>query len=224
MHSHLIPGIDDGAKTMEDSVLLIRRLVDMGYRKIITTPHIMQEFFPNTPIVIRKGLEKVKAALQAEGIQVELEAAAEYFVDESFEALLQAEEEILHFSNKHVLIESSLLAPSNNIFDAIFQLKTKGYQPILAHPERYVYYADQWEVFERIHEMGCKMQVNLLSLAGHYGPAQKKLGVKLLKSGWIEFLGTDLHREGHLKKLNALWKDRTIRKLIQDQAFSNREL
>ncbi|MEO1626867.1 MAG: CpsB/CapC family capsule biosynthesis tyrosine phosphatase, partial [Bacteroidota bacterium] len=88
MHSHLIPGIDDGAKTMEDSVLLIRRLVDMGYRKIITTPHIMQEFFPNTPIVIRKGLEKVKAALQAEGIQVELEAAAEYFVDESFEALL----------------------------------------------------------------------------------------------------------------------------------------
>ena len=223
MHSHLIPGIDDGAKTVEESVALIKQLVELGYSKIITTPHIMQEYYPNTPAIIQEGLERLRAALKAEGVEVEIEAAAEYYADDYFEQLINSGN-LLSFADQHILIEFSTLAAPNNALEVIFQLKTKGYKVILAHPERYTYYADRWEWFEKIHSLECKLQVNLLSLAGHYGPQQKKLGIKLLKNGLVDLLGTDLHHQHHLNKIKGLLKDRSIQKLIRQKAFYNSKL
>lgn len=223
MHSHLIPGIDDGAKTPEEAIRLIQRLVDMGFQKVITTPHIMSEHYQNSPAIIRAGLTNLKYELSKTEIKIEIEAAAEYFVDDFFVELLERDGELLTFSGKHILIETSTFSEPRNLFDSIFKLKTRGYQPILAHPERYLYYGKQFEQFERMKSLGCELQVNLLSLAGHYGPEQKKMGLKLLKAGMVDYLGTDLHRADHAKRLE-MDMDRKTMKLLKGMTFKNADL
>jgi len=222
MHSHLIAGIDDGSKSIQDSITMILQLEKLGYRKIITTPHIMGEYYPNTPTIIQDGLKKIKNALIKENISIEIEAAAEYYLDDYFEKLLAEKKELLTFSNNHILVEFSMLQAPANGFDLIFQLQTKGYQPILAHPERYLYFEKSFENFEKIKSLGCEMQVNLLSLGGYYGKAQKKLGIKLLRSGMIDYLGTDLHRESQVKAFSHL--DKEVIKLLTKGDFKNKDL
>ena len=223
-HSHLIPEIDDGSKSVEDSVNMIRGLKALGFSKIITTPHIIGDYYPNTPEIIRAGLKKVIAGLKMAKIDITLEVAAEYFLDDYFENILKTNVELLSFGKKYLLVEFSTFTPPNNGLDLIFQLKTRGYQPILAHPERYIYYANQFDQLEKIKNAGCLFQVNLLSLAKHYGDAQKKLGIRLLKSGMVDFLATDCHRMGHLDQIKKVFKDRTVRKLIEQTTFRNSEL
>lgn len=223
-HSHLIPGIDDGSKSVEDSVNMIRGLQEIGFSKIITTPHILGDHYPNTPEIIRAGLEKVKKGLEAAKIDLSIEVAAEYFLDDYFENLLKTDVELLSFGKQYILVEFSTFTPPNNAFDLIFQLKTRGYRPILAHPERYIYYTKQFDQLEKLKNAGCLFQVNLLSLTKHYGDAQKKLGIRLLKAGMVDFLASDLHRMGHLKQLEKVFKDRTVRKLLERTTFRNKEL
>jgi tyrosine-protein phosphatase YwqE len=223
MHSHLIPGIDDGSATIEDSINMIRRLIALGYEKIITTPHIMGEYYPNTPKIIRAGLFDLKNALSEASINIKVEAAAEYYVDDYFETLLNENTELLSFSGNHLLIEFSTLYEPANALDVIFQLKGRGFQPILAHPERYIYLANQFEQFEKIKSLGCSLQVNLLSLAGYYGREQKRLGIKLLSAGMVDYLGTDLHRESQVEKL-ITFSDRKISKLLRKYKFKNIDL
>lgn len=223
MHSHLLPNIDDGSKSMEDSISMIKGLVNLGFEKIITTPHIMGDYYPNTPEIIRSKVAALNQALKEEGIHLKIEAAAEYFLDEYFEELLENDVELLTFSDNYILVEFSTFAMPANAFNLIFELHTKGYKVILAHPERYVYLANQFEKFEQLKSQGCFFQANLLSLAGHYGSEQKKLGIKMLKAGMIDYLGTDLHRQGHLPKLGMI--DKKIQKTyFKESVFKNREL
>ncbi len=223
-HSHLIPGIDDGAKTVADSIAMIKGLSDLGYTRIITTPHIIGDYYPNTPEIIRAGLKKVKDGLRTAGIDIPVEAAAEYFLDDYFEKIMDSDTELLSFGNQYILVEFSTFAAPQNGRDLIFRLKTRGYQPILAHPERYLYFMDQFDQFEKLKTAGCLFQVNLLSLAGHYGDGQKKLGIKLLKAGMVDFLATDLHRMGHLNKIQKVFSDRTVRQLLEKTTFMNKDL
>ena len=139
MHSHLIAGIDDGAKTVEDAIEMIKALKKMGFKKIISTPHIFGDYYPNTPENIRSGLITLKAALTDAGVDIELEVAAEYYVDDYFENLLETNVELLSFSDQKILIEFSTFSEPVNIHNTLFTLNTKGYHPILAHPERYLY-------------------------------------------------------------------------------------
>ena len=222
MHSHLIPGIDDGAKNIEASISLIRELSNLGFQKIITTPHIMSEYYPNTPKIIQAGLSNLKTALSKTDIKIEITAAAEYYIDDHFEKLIQSNASLMSFSDNFILIEFSTLSPPANALDIIFQLKTRGYQPILAHPERYVYYANQFEKFEKIKSLGCNFQVNLMSLTGYYGSQQKKLAIQLLKAEMVDYLGTDLHRASQLKELNNL--DKGILRLLKKMKFKNIDL
>ncbi len=224
MHSHLIPGIDDGAKSVEDAIEMIRALVGLGYKKIITTPHIMTEYYPNTPAIISSGLVKLKRGLEKENIDVEIEAAAEYYLDDSFENLLANDKQLLVISEKYVLVEFSTIARPANVYETIFQLKTKGYQPILAHPERYLYYQEEKDAFEKFRKMGCLFQVNLLSLAGYYGRAQKKLSLKFLETGWVDFLGTDLHRISQVEQLQSVLQDKKMLKYFDRLKFKNIEI
>ena len=197
MHSHLIPGIDDGAPTMDHSIAMLNKFAQLGYRKVITTPHILGEVHPNTPEIILSGLEEVRKELKALHIPIELEAAAEYYCDESLLPKIKAKN-ILTFGANYVLMEFSMLSPSQYEAQAFFDLQVAGYVPVLAHFERYPYYHGNFEKVEELRARNIKIQVNLGSLTGHYGPGVKKMAEELIKKGLVDFLGSDCHRMEHL--------------------------
>jgi protein-tyrosine phosphatase len=205
IHSHLIPNIDDGCTKIESSINCIRQLKEMGFNKIVTTPHIMGGVYPNTPEIINAGLEKLRQALTEAKIDVVIEAAAEYKVDELFEEYL-ANDNLLTFGDNYVLIELSFVAPPVNLEEVIFTMRTKGYKPILAHPERYRYWNDKFHKFEYLKSLGCFLQLNLMSLVGQYGMPSKTIAHKLLNSNLVDFLGTDLHRFDDIGTLLKLLK------------------
>ena len=197
MHSHLIPGIDDGAPTMDHSIAMLNKFAQLGYRKVVTTPHILGEVHPNTPEIILKGLAEVQKELKALNIPIEIEAAAEYYCDESLLPKIKAKN-ILSFGQNYVLMEFGMLSPSQYEGQALFDLQVAGYVPILAHFERYPYYHGNFEKVEELRARNIKIQVNLGSLTGHYGPGVKKMAEELIKKGLVDFLGSDCHRMEHL--------------------------
>ncbi len=201
MHSHLIPGIDDGAPDEETSLHLITGLMDLGYKKIITTPHVNGDVFRNTPAIIGEGQTAVLRALQQNGIAVEFRAAAEYLIDDQFEKTLTSGGSFLTLKDNLILVELSFVVPALNLKDMLFQLQLNGYQPILAHPERYLYFAGNKGWYDQLRDSGCYFQLNLLSFAGHYGREARDLALYLVKKGYVEYLGTDLHHPRHLELL-----------------------
>ena len=216
MHSHLIPGIDDGSDSPETSVKLVQHLYDLGFRKLITTPHVMIDHYPNTTDSITKGFAVLKAAVEAAQIPVELGFAAEYYMDEVFEKKLGVEP-LLTISDNKILVEMSFMAAPRNLQQIIFKIRTQGYKPVLAHPERYVFWANDFEQFENLKELGCDFQLNLLSILGYYGKASRDLGLKFLDAGMINLVGTDLHHERHAKALQDLSKDNKLMKILANQ-------
>lgn len=220
MHSHLIPGIDDGAQNLEESVHLIKGLKAMGYEKIITTPHIYQEYYPNTSGIILNGLEKLKKHLKELEIDIEIEAAAEYFMDEHFEELLQ-KDDLLTFGDCHILVEMSFYYEPPKVFDYIFQLCSKGYRPILAHPERYLYYSNNFTQYNEFKERGCLLQMNILSLTGYYGKPVQQNALRLIKEDLVDLIGTDLHKDRQLKGIQDALTNSKLIKLLESKQFLN---
>lgn len=219
MHSHLVPGIDDGAQDPEQSLRYIDAMRSLGWKGIITTPHIFSDLYPNNRSTIQTPFEQLKQQLDPSFL---LNFAAEYMIDSAFETFLNTDQ-ILTFGDNYVLIEMSYLGESRNIRDMIFQLKIKGYQPVLAHPERYLFYQKNYKVFEEFKDMGCLLQLNILSLSGYYGPLVKKIGLQLLSDRLYDFAGTDLHHDRHL---NALVQMRTskVMKDLSVYPFHNAKL
>lgn len=221
MHSHLIPGIDDGSPDMNTSISFLENLLELGYEKVITTPHIMMDLYPNNNRIISEGLENLKVELKKRDIKIKIEAAAEYFFDSHFEKLIN-DNDILSFGNKkYVLFEMSFIAPSQNFEEAIFKLLTQGYTPILAHPERYNYWHENKKIFPYIRELGCLMQINIPSLLGYYGKPIKNLAFSLVKGGYIDFLGTDMHHDRHLKLFFEGKLDAELNKILLKYPFKN---
>lgn len=206
MHSHLLPGIDDGLKEPGQTVSFIQQLTVLGYKKLICTPHILTDLYPNSRETILPKLDLVRSELAKAGQSIEIDAAAEYMIDHSFAELLakSKKQDLLTINNQYILVEMSYLAPSPNFEQVIFDLRMLGLTPILAHPERYSYYHKTFESYERFVELGCKLQVNLLSLSGAYGPYVKKIAEKLFKKQMVDYLGTDMHHERHLQMLQEL--------------------
>ncbi|MCU0451238.1 MAG: capsular biosynthesis protein [Bernardetiaceae bacterium] len=202
MHSHLLPGIDDGAQTLEQSLGLVRQMIAEGYQKLVMTPHVMGDFYQNTPEVILGKLAELRAAVASQGLDVELAAAAEYYLDESFMARLARQEKLLTFGDRFLLFETSFLNASPFIDQVVFQLQSQGYRPVLAHPERYVYLYENPKKLYELHERGVHLQVNLNSLTGYYSKPAKTLAEKLIKDKVIDFLGSDCHGERHLAGLS----------------------
>ena len=223
MHSHLIPGIDDGARTLGDSLALIRKMHELGYEKLITTPHIQNEFYKNTPEIILSGLEKVREALNAENIPVEIEAAAEYLLDDGFEE--KAEKGILlTFGDKYVLVELSYFSPNPDLKSLIFNLQIDGYKVILAHPERYSYWFNDFGKFEDLKTRGVFFQLNLVSLGGHYPDPVKKYAEKFIEKGMIDFVGTDMHNPNYMVSLEKCLKEKSFSKLLKSGKLLNATL
>jgi len=214
MHSHLIPGIDDGAKTIEDSIALIKELHSLGFKKLITTPHIMSDYFRNTPENILAGLEKVRAAVEEEGIPIQIEAAAEYYIDDGFVRKLEAEK-LLTFGDNHLLFEISYINCPDNIDEIIFRMMVLGYKPVMAHPERYPFWYSNFDKYQKFHDQGVLLQVNTNSLSGYYGYEAKKLSEKLVENNLVDLLGTDCHHLKHIEGLKRGLKERTLKKLLE---------
>ncbi len=199
MHSHILPGLDDGVATPEAGVALVRELYRVGYRKLIGTPHIMGDFYKNTPAGIRAALTILKEALVAAEVPMEVDCAAEYYLDEWFLPRLQRQDEILSFggSARYVLLETSYINESRLLNEAIFSLCAAGYQPVIAHPERYKYLHSKPDEAARWRGNGALLQVNLNSLAGYYGPAERQVAEYLIDKRLVDFAGTDAHGLKH---------------------------
>jgi tyrosine-protein phosphatase YwqE len=219
MHAHLLPGIDDGPKTMAESLQLIRNLANLGYTKLIATPHVYKAYYPNTTATILETLNAVRQAMQEDDLHIPLEAAAEYFLDEHFETLLETGD-LLPLPGRFLLFEMSFFAPYPGVDDVVYKLRLNDYKPVLAHPERYNYYLGRgFDALETLWQHGCRLQLNLLSLDGAYGPVVKKQAFKLLDAGMVDFLGTDAH---HMKHVEALRKMRV--KGLEKVEFLNKSL
>jgi tyrosine-protein phosphatase YwqE len=224
MHSHLLPGIDDGADSMETTLSLIQGMRNLGYKKLITTPHVLWDMYKNTHEIILDKLAQVREAVKGAGIDVEINAAAEYFLDEHVEDLLRNKEPLLTVSGKMVLTEFSMAFPSLNIKEILFEMQMQGYQPIIAHPERYVYLEQNKEFYTELRDTGCYFQLNLLSLGGHYGRSVVELAQYLLKNGYYNLIGTDLHHSGHLEGLQRFDMPVALKKLIDEGKILNSQL
>jgi len=201
IHSHLIPGIDDGSKSMDQTIAMMAKFESLGYSRLITTPHIMGDFYRNTPEIILGGLKEVQKTATKLGLKIQIDAAAEYYFDESLMNRLLAKEELLTFGDKKVLFEFSMLSKPDQVDKLLFEFLTQGYTPVLAHFERYTYYFGSAEMASEWRGKGVEIQMNLNSLTGHYGPEVKKQAELLIDSKLVDYAVSDCHRIEHLMLL-----------------------
>ncbi len=207
IHSHFVPGIDDGAKTIADSLVLLKAMEEMGYKKIVTTPHVMIDFYPNTSQKILEGLKKIQDAAVENNIKLDIHAAAEYYIDEYFVELLQ-KEPLLTIQKNEVLVEFSMLYEPPMLKNTLFNMQTLGYKPIIAHPERYVFFHNSMERYRELKDRGCLLQLNLLSISGYYGRNIMNVALSLLEKGLYDYCGSDMHHEKHAAALKNMLQTR----------------
>ena len=210
MHSHVLPGLDDGSPDVETSVRLIRGMSELGIKKLIATPHIISDLYRNNPQKINAALALVRNALAENNIPVQISAAAEYMMDSYFLELLAAPESLMTIQDKVILTEFSYAAKPNEPEKFSFAIQTAGYSPILAHPERYAYYHGNYTIYHRLVDLGFMLQLNALSLTGYYGKGAVKAAEYMIKHGLISYVGTDLHHERHL----AIFQDNRTREIF----------
>ncbi|MBL7962980.1 MAG: histidinol phosphatase [Flavobacteriales bacterium] len=213
VHSHFIPGIDDGAQNMEQSMELLRSMDELGYRKVITTPHVMSDGYRNTREDILGGLEKLRAEVARTGLAIEVDAAAEYYLDHELEQKVMRRE-VLTFGNDMLLFELPFISEPAILLNVIFQMQTQGYRPVLAHPERYAFWYNDLSKYERLKERGVLFQLNTVALCGAYGVQAKRIAEKLIDNGWYELLGSDCHNMNHVEALRNTLQEPYLHKII----------
>ena len=225
MHNHLIPGIDDGATDLESSMVMIRAMYNLGYRKFIATPHVQWEMYKNTHEIIENGARLVRDRLAELEMHVEFRGAAEYFLDEHVDELLEKNIPLLTIHKNLVLVEFSFIRQPMDLKEKLFQLQIKGYQPIIAHPERYLYFGAHKATYDELHDMDCIFQLNLLSLCGYYGKKQEELAQYLIKKKYVSLLGSDLHNMRHINILRASSSiTSTVNRLLDEGVLLNPSL
>jgi len=224
IHSHLLPGIDDGSQDMETSLQLIKGMRDLGFKKLITTPHIMWDMYKNTRSIIEEKLEEVKTRLREEGIDVTLEAAAEYFIDDHLAELLKQREPLLTFGNNLVLVEFSMASETFDLKEILFEMQIQGYQPVIAHPERYIYLEKNKNFYNKLKDAGYFFQLNILSLNGYYGNTAMDLAHYLAKNQFYDLVGTDLHHSRHLETLKKHSVFSSLHRLLETGKIQNKNL
>ena len=201
IHNHILPGIDDGAKTVRESVDLVRGFKELGITNLVATPHIMNSYYPNTKETVTASMDVLTNELiENELKDIQIEAAAEHMIDDNFEEILQRGE-VMPIRKNYLLVEMSYLQPSINFDDAIQKVMKKGFFPILAHPERYGYWHTNKANFSKYKKKGVHYQLNLLSLSDYYGPEVQKMALYLLDHGLFDYVASDVHR---LEQLEAL--------------------
>ncbi len=220
MHSHLIPGIDDGAPDMPTVLALLEQMAGLGFKKIITTPHIMADLYKNNEQIIRKGEAEVKKAIEKAGLNIEFKAVAEYLVDEGFAPMVK-EKKLMTFGDNYVLIELPYYSPPPNLSELLFEMQVTGFKVILAHPERYVYWHGQFSKLEELKDREVFFQLNTISLSGYYSLPTKKISERLIDAGMIDFLGSDMHSFQYFKLLEKALYEPALEKLLNSGKLKN---
>jgi len=223
LHSHLIPNIDDGSNSLDMSMKMLKELKNLGFKKVITTPHIHPKY-PNTPQLIMEGLHLIRKELKKYHLELELEAAAEYFVDDYFIDRLDKKDTLLSFGDRYLLVECSFITKPFFFETVILKLKSRGYNPILAHPERYQFLQEDISWLKDINRAGALFQVTLGSLSGYYGKIPRKLGEVLIRNEMVHFLASDLHKPSQLQSLEKGLKLKRVQKLIESGMLLNESL
>lgn len=209
IHSHILPGIDDGAKNIEESINIIYEMKDLGYSKIIATPHTYKGLYENTNQSIKKSYDYLKQKINKEII---INYSSEYLINELLNEKASSNT-ILTLKEKYVLVEMSFAGPPNNIFDIIFNLRLNNYIPVLAHPERYRFWFNDLKYFLKLKKMGCKFQINMFSIIGYYGRDILSFSDFLLKKNIIDFIGSDIHNIQQMKLFEKKLEIKEIKKL-----------
>ena len=223
VHSHFIPGIDDGAQTMDQSMELLTAMAELGYRKVVTTPHNMADGYKNTPEIILGGLERVRDEVRRRGIPVEVDAAAEYYLDHELEQKV-ADRKVLTFGDNYLLFELPFISEPTVMLSVIFQMQTAGYRPVLAHPERYTFWYNDFTKYERLKERGVLFQLNTIALSGAYGLQAKQIAERLIDARYYELLGSDCHSMGHVQAIRNTLARPYLHKLIASGKLLNSTL
>lgn len=223
IHSHLIPGIDDGSPDMATTIELIRKFKEMGINKLVTTPHVMCDYYKNTPEKILAGLDQVRNELEKQHITFDISAAAEYNLDDGLAELIE-KKNILTFGDNYVLFELPFMSEPPNFQEIVFNFQMAGYKPVLAHPERYSYWYEEKEKYEELKAKGILLQLNLLSLIGHYSPQTKKVAENMVDANLIDAVGTDCHRIEHLFMIHDHLNLQHIHKLAENENLLNKKL
>jgi protein-tyrosine phosphatase len=223
LHSHLLPGIDDGVQSIEEALIVIKGFINLGFKKLVTTPHIMYDFYKNDADIITEKLAEVKKALVEASLDIEIEAAAEYYLDENFLALINSDSKLLSFGDNYLLFELSFMTKPLTIKEAVFSMQTKGYKPVLAHAERYLYYHDSIKDLQELSNNGVLLQLNLLSLLGYYSKSVKKMANKLIEKEMISFIGSDCHNATQLMSIGEVLNSAAMNPL-QEQKLLNKYL
>ena len=221
IHSHFIPGIDDGSPDMETTISLIKEMQQLGFKKLITSPHVMSDFYQNTSETILSGLNEVRSELKVQAIPVEIDAAAEYYIDFEFEQKI-GKEKFLTFGGNYILTELSFIEEPRNLFDIIFKLQLEGYKVVLAHPERYTYH--RMEDYKEFKNRGVLLQINLLSLIGYYSPQVQRKTEKLIEENLVSFVGTDCHNMHHTQLYKKCQTKKAWHDLVNSEMLLNHTL
>ncbi|HFU76153.1 MAG TPA: capsular biosynthesis protein [Arcobacter sp.] len=219
IHSHLLPGIDDGTQTLKESIQLIKQFHILGYTKLITTPHIISDYYPNTQEIITEKLISVQNTLITEKIDITIEAAAEYYVDMNFLQLIE-DENLITFNKHYVLFETAYETKPIILEAVIRNLSRKGYIPVLAHPERYFYLHNDIENYKRLKALGVLFQINAKSLYDKSKP-QFKIALHLIELGLVDFLGSDAHRMRDIKRLETFLNSKIFQKMMKKNKIKN---
>jgi len=223
MHSHLIAGIDDGAQTLDDSVALVRGLKQFGFQSFWTTPHVMSDFYRNSSDTIKKEAQSLNERLKAENLDTIIHPSAEYYFDENFARLVN-EKDLLPIKGEYILFEFSYLNEPENPFRLIHQIRDLGYKPVLAHPERYPFYFGREEALKQVRENGVYFQININSLAGHYGPQSLHAVHWMIDEGLVDFIGSDIHKVSHLDVIDRALRTQHLYKLVESGRLLNSQL
>jgi len=220
LHSHLIPFIDDGVKDLKQSIKLISHLENMNYKKLIISPHI-SDMFPNSSIIIRKGFNSLKEELLNRNIKIEIEIAAEYYADESFELLLKKGDILSFGKEKYLLFELSYFTLPIDLESLIYDIKLAGYTPVLAHPERYSYFHGSLKKYQDLKKMGVLFQINLVSISNYYSSKITKIVKELILNGMVDFIGSDTHHQAHTKALEEVLSSSLYLKIFKYNTILN---
>jgi protein-tyrosine phosphatase len=220
IHSHLLPGIDDGSPDLETSIRLIKGIHELGFTKLICTPHIYTELYPNSMSTINPALKRVREELKHRSVPVAIAAAAEYMINETFEV----SKSLMCLQDRYILVEMSFLAEYPAIEEIIQELQRAGYFVVLAHPERYLYYHLNEQQLRKFKDMGVLLQLNLLSVLGYYGKSVEAAAKHLLKSKLYDLAGSDIHHDRQLQTLARSVRSGKLYRLIGNYDFKNRTL
>ena len=223
VHCHLLPGIDDGPENMEESVEMIKFMKSLGYKGAVCTSHIFPDVYDNHADDMKRGVDKLQEELIKQNIDFKLHASAEYMIDSSFIELAKSKSLLAFGKENYILMETGFTQANPYFDEAIYEVQCAGYSPILAHPERYGYLINGHDIqkYEEIFDKGIEMQINLFSLLGKYGRPSQLVAEKLLNKGYVQWIGSDIHRLSQIPLLEKVNHTKTLHSFLKKQQFYN---